>query len=471
VSIFYRPDGATAADFIPFFWNGTYHLFYLKDYRDVGKHGEGTPWWQVATRDFVNFDDFGESLARSAMQEQDLYVFTGGVIEHEGTFHIFYTGHNPHFRENGKPEQGVMHAVSDDLVHWRKVPEDTFYAPAADYEMHDWRDPFLFWNEEAQEFWMLLAARKKEGPSRLRGVTALCASSDLKHWEVRAPFWDPGLYYTHECPDLFRMGDWWYLVFSEFSERFRTRYRMSRSLDGPWLCPSDDLFDDRAYYAAKTAGHASKRFIFGWLPTKEDDDDRKGWQWGGNLVAHELWQRADGTLCVKAPSSVLDAFNTELPHDTVPVTGSWRWEDNAIRCAAPGGLSLASLGPMPDCYRVSATLTYHDPTASFGLVFRPDWEKGNLYQLRFDPARNSVAFDFVHWPKQWDLPWFAQRPLAMAPDEAIRLDVIVDGTCVVAYINDEIALSCRMYQTPGHDLGLFVSEGDAEFNHLKVRVR
>jgi hypothetical protein len=31
VSIFYRPDGATAADFIPFFWNGTYYLLCLKD--------------------------------------------------------------------------------------------------------------------------------------------------------------------------------------------------------------------------------------------------------------------------------------------------------------------------------------------------------------------------------------------------------------------------------------------------------
>jgi hypothetical protein len=29
--IFYRPLDGVAADFIPFYWEGVYHLFYLKD--------------------------------------------------------------------------------------------------------------------------------------------------------------------------------------------------------------------------------------------------------------------------------------------------------------------------------------------------------------------------------------------------------------------------------------------------------
>lgn len=41
--IFYRPVAGVAADFIPFYWDGAYHLFYLKDYRDPSGHGEGTP--------------------------------------------------------------------------------------------------------------------------------------------------------------------------------------------------------------------------------------------------------------------------------------------------------------------------------------------------------------------------------------------------------------------------------------------
>ena len=107
-------------------------------------------------------------LRRGTAEEQDLYVFTGSVIEVRGQYHIFYTGHNPYFRKLNRPEQGIMHAVSDDLMTWHKLEADTFYAPPDRFEMHDWRDPFVFWNETAGEYWMLLAARLKTGPSRRR---------------------------------------------------------------------------------------------------------------------------------------------------------------------------------------------------------------------------------------------------------------------------------------------------------------
>lgn len=268
MSYFFKPADGWTADVIPFYWDGEYHLFYLKDYRDKAGHGEGTPWFHLGTRDFLTFTDYGEALPRGRSDEQDLYVFTGSVIEKDERFHIFYTGHNPHFRADGRPEQAVMHAVSDDLRTWRKLPNDTFFAPTDTYEPHDWRDPFVFWNAEAGEYWMLLAARLKAGPSRRRGCTALCASSDLQRWEARPPFWTPGLYFTHECPDLFKMGEWWYLVFSEFSDACLTRYRMSQSLNGPWLSPPNDTFDGRAFYAAKTASDGTRRFIFGWNPTR-----------------------------------------------------------------------------------------------------------------------------------------------------------------------------------------------------------
>ncbi len=262
--LFYKPADGWAADVIPFYWQGVYHLFYLKDYRDEAGHCEGTPWFHLSTRDFVTFKDHGEAIPRGRPDEQDLYVFTGSVIAKDGQFHIFYTGHNPHVRTQGRPEQAIMHAVSDDLDVWHKVPDDTFFAPADLYEPHDWRDPFVFWNAEAGEYWMLLAARLKDGPSLRRGCTALCASRDLRHWEVRDPFWAPGLYYTHECPDLFHEKDWWYLVFSEFSSACVTRYRMARSLSGPWIAPRNDTFDGRAFYAAKTMSDGARRFVAGW---------------------------------------------------------------------------------------------------------------------------------------------------------------------------------------------------------------
>jgi beta-fructofuranosidase len=469
MGILYIPHDGFAADFIPFYWNGAFHLYYLKDYRDVPGHGEGTPWWHLVTRDFVHFEDWGEALPRGPRGSQDLWVFTGSVLEHRGVFHIYYTGHNHHLKEQGLPVQAVLHATSRDLRTWTKDPATAFLAPhALGYEPDDWRDPFVFWNAEAGEFWMLLAARKSAGPTRNRGCTALAASTDLQTWAVREPFWAPDAFYTHECPDLFRLGDWWYLVFSEFSDRSTTRYRMSRSLSGPWLAPPNDSFDSRAYYAAKTAGCGDERYVFGWLPTREGETDSGAWQWGGHLVVHQLAQRSDGTLAVRPPAPVLAPFVQPLTLTPQPVLGTWNLGD-ALCADATGRLSALSLVSLPDECLVRASITFEPGTAACGLLLRADDALDSYYQLRLEPAAQRMVID--RWPRPGDQPFMLERPLALAPQQPVHLTVLVDGTCLVVYADDEVALCCRMYEHRTGALGLFVSEGAARFDNLIVSTR
>ncbi|MCE5198107.1 MAG: glycoside hydrolase family 32 protein [Armatimonadota bacterium] len=468
---FYKPDDGYTADFIPFYWNDSYHLFYLKDYRDVDKHGEGTPWFQIVTRDFVNFEDWGEAIPRGAQGTQDLWIFTGSAIEANSEFSIFYTAHNHHMMEQGKPCQAVTLATSPDLRTWTKHPEVMMYAPGdKGYEPHDWRDPFVFWNEEAGEYWMLLAARLSAiKPSRNRGCTALMASPDLKTWELRDPFWAPNEYFTHECPDLFKMGDWWYLVYSTFTERCVTHYRMSRSINGPWLAPANDAFDTRAYYAAKTASDGDKRYIFGWLATRDGEKDEGGWQWGGCLVAHEITQQPDGTLDVRVPESVPAVFTEPHSLSSKPMLGKWDIGGGHIASASVGEQSMITLGEMPQECMIETEITYHPGTYSFGLLLRADENLENYYQLRFEPANSRMVFD--RWPRPGDVPFMFERPLEMTPGKPIKLRVIVDGTAVVAYANNKIALSCRMYNHPTGALGLFVTEGEADFGGVSVRTQ
>lgn len=201
--IFYRPEDGVAADFIPFWKNGEFRLFYLKDYRNVEAKGEGTPWFQISTKDFLHYREHGEMIPRGTIAEQDLYVYTGSVIEANGMFHIFYTGHNPHFASQGKPKQAVMHAVSSDLNTWSKVAEDTLYANPDKFEPDDFRDPFVFWDEDSKKYCMLLTVREKNS-GYTSGATAIYSSENLKSWTYERIFWAPNLYHTHECPDLFK---------------------------------------------------------------------------------------------------------------------------------------------------------------------------------------------------------------------------------------------------------------------------
>jgi beta-fructofuranosidase len=469
MSIFYKPADGWAADCIPFFWQGEYHLFYLKDYRDEAGHGPGTPWFHLGTRDFVHFTDYGEALPRGGRDDQDLFVFTGCVIEHAGLFHIYYTGHNPLFKEQGRPIQAIMHATSPDLVHWTKDPANPIlYADPTRYEPDDWRDPFVFWNEEAGEFWMLLAARLCRGPSQRRGCIALATSPDLARWTVRDPFWSPSLYYTHECPDLFRLGEWWYLVYSTFSERHLTHYRMSRTLAGPWLAPADDAFDGRAFYAAKTASDGTRRFAFGWNPTRAGEADAGAWQWGGNLVVHEVVPRADGSLSVRPPATIAQHFKRPLALGVRPEIGRWEIHGDALTAHAVDRFAWCRLGPLPETCRIDVTIACDAATRGCGLLLRVDDAGEAYYQVRLEPGRQRLVFD--RWPRPGDEPFMLERPLPLAEGQETRLQVYVEGSVIEIYANDQTALSARGYDHPSGAWGAFVSEGTATFREIALTI-
>ncbi|MEK0312551.1 glycoside hydrolase family 32 protein [Cohnella sp. 56] len=460
---FYRPADGVLADVIPFYEDGEFKLLYLKDWRDKENFGEGTPWFLLGTKDFVNYTEYGEVLPRGGQSEQDLYIYTGCILKVGELYHIFYTGNNFHYPAQGKLQQAVMHAISTDLLHWTKLPEDAFYAPADRYEQHDWRDPFVFWNEEAGEYWMLLAARLKEGPSRRRGCVALCASKDLSKWEVREPFWAPSLYTTHECPDLFRMGDWWYLVYSTFSDRTVTHYRMSKSLAGPWLAPENDTFDNRAFYAAKTWTDGERRYAFGWNPTREGEHDEGTWQWGGNLVVHELAQQADGSLTVRMPDPVRAAMSRRADAALHEAVGSWRIGGDTATVEAPDSFAAAAAVSLPSRCRLSVTVTFGADTRGCGVLLRTDETLDRGYMLRLEPGRQRLVFD--RWPRKGDVPFEVglERPVALTPGVACRLDVVIDGTVCEVYVDDTVAMSARLYDHREGGWGLFVSEGSASF--------
>lgn len=465
---FYRPKDAWAADFIPLYANGEFQLFFLLDWRDVPGHGEGTPWYRISTTDFVHFKEHGEALKRGAESDQDLYVFTGSALQAQGSFHAFYTGENPHLKEQGRPEQAVMHAVSQDLETWTKLPEQTFFAPLDHYEKNDWRDPFVFWNDESHEYNMLLAARHREGIPRRRGLTALCSSKDLTKWHVNEPFYAPDLYYTHECPDLFKMGDWWYLIFSEYSDKARTRYRMSRSLRGPWITPRCDDFDGHAFYAAKSATNGKNRFLFGWNPTRAGAKDDGDWDWGGNLVVHEVYQQKDGQLAVKIPLSVANAFAKKASLSFESGAGQFRYRNGVLELDARETFCAAAAGPQPRLCRINATAKFRRGTQDFGLMFRTSHDFESSYYVRLEPDNNRVVFD--QWPKKTISPQMVEleRPLDLSGSDTVTLSVILDGNKGVAYVNDTIAMNFRAYDLLEGNWGFFATNGHVAFSNVEI---
>lgn len=158
-------------------------------------------------------------------------IWTGSVIVADGLVHIFYTGGS---RPRETP-QTICHATSRDGVTFVKDARNPLFGPDLTvFEARDWRDPFVFWNGEHSEYWMLLSGRGREGPPGRRGVVVLCTSPDLAKWTVRPePFYAPGNTFCMECPEVFELGGRWRMIFSRFSEQAATIYRKRRRPRGP----------------------------------------------------------------------------------------------------------------------------------------------------------------------------------------------------------------------------------------------
>ena len=476
-NIFYKPKDGWVGDTIPFAHDGKFYIYYLHDERKGNtqdEYGYRTSWNLLITEDGVNVKDCKVVLPDGEYDDADYACYTGSVIEgNDGNFHMFYTAqnnYNPKYHRDGKPLQYVAHAISTDLINWEKLPELTFGADERIYEPFDWRDPFVFYNEEEKCFDMLLAARLRGASEKNGGCVGLCRSYDLLHWEAKEPFYNPESYMTHECPDLFKLGNKWYLVYSTFSEKFVTHYRMSDKLSGPWTSPIEDTFDARAFYAAKTAQVGDKRMAFAWVPTKRGESDFGQYEWGGNFIAHEINQTTDNKLTVKPAEGLINMFNKEFVNEKI----------NKVEIENYEGEKSYVIDGMKDTCMIEAVIEFSEGVRSFGIGLRQDSALANGYYLRFEPFYNRIVADM--WPRrirgvnQWyvdgDKPFMVEleRPFdyKSLKDNKVHIRVVADGSIICLYVNDITALTMRAYNLNRTNWGFFVKDGSIRVSDIHM---
>lgn len=465
--MYYRPKKGVAADVIPFYEDGEFKLAYLQDFRDIPNEGEGCPWNLLTTSNLVDYIDHGPIIERGTIEEQDLYIFTGSIFKHQDEYYVFYTGHNPHLRRKGFPEQKILLAKGKSLYQLKKVKEFSFEAPFK-YEQHDFRDPFVYLDEQDGLFKMLITARKKQGYVNYRGVTLIAYSNDLFNWQIEEdPFYAPDSYFAHECPDYFKMGDWYYLLFSEFSDRVVTRYRYAKNPRGPWLTPKNDTFDGHAYYAAKSVSDGNKRYLFGWNPIKLDEKDLKSWQWGGNIIPHEIYQLADGTLAVRIPESIKEAYKHQ---EILQIKNKHHVEMNGVDIqSAKNVYSYVRFERIPKKCYIKADFRIEEIGSDFGFFFNMNDNYNEGYFIKFDPEHQRLAFDRLpHQDPTVHLMIDTERKVELDVGKENHLDIILDGSIIEVYVNSLVAMSARMFDFNEGDFGIYSNHSKVTFKNIKV---
>jgi beta-fructofuranosidase len=463
----YQPASGVLADVIPFYWDGKYHLLYLQ----IKPGQKGFDWAQIVTRDFTSYEYTGVGVAGGGSEDAvDRDIFTGSVFEKDGSLYAFYTGHNGAFARQHKPDQVILRAVSRDGVRWTKEPQFHFSPEGSDHYRYPGacRDPFVFWNPERNEYGMVFCAAPK-GPPPIDGL-AYAGSSDLAHWRLDAPFAASGHFPGYECPDLFRLGGRWVLLFSTYDHNpgWATRYLTAASLQGPWLSPRDDFFDGGCLYAAKTASDGRRRFLCGTLPSRKDNRDGGDNGWGGRLVAYEILSAADGSLATRIPAEVEDSFGAAKPIQ-LGANPSWQPQEGELRAVI--GQGKLYIGKLPPRCLISVQLTV-PPTGRAGLWLGGDAKNEQAFRLAVDVSTQRVSWDRGSLPIGPNPERErAYRPLKIQPGDRITVKVALDGDAAVACVNDTVCLATRIYDRRQDTCGIWSDTVGTGVGEVQLRSR
>jgi beta-fructofuranosidase len=201
-----------------------YHVFYLQAPNTL-EH-EAKRHFNVSVGHAVSKDLKEWTVLEDALKPSDdpnafdnYTTWTGSIIKHKNLWYMFYTG-------SMKQEKGLVQriglATSQDLIHWQKHPQQPLIqADPRWYELldlnswHDqaWRDSWIV-QDEMGLFHAFITARQKDGPADARGVIGHAVSEDLLEWQVLPPVTEAGDFGHMEVPQLVKIHDKYYLLFS-----------------------------------------------------------------------------------------------------------------------------------------------------------------------------------------------------------------------------------------------------------------
>ncbi len=449
---YFKPDGAHlfAADCMPFFHDGIFHLFYLIDedhHAALGGLG-GHQWAHASSADLVHWTHHPLAIAITGAWEGS--ICTGSVLYARDRYYGFYA---TRLRDR---TQHLSLAISRDGVHFEKVAPNPFASPPKGYSAFHYRDPFAFHDSRTGIYHLLVTSGLDPYPVYDRGgCLAHLTSTDLAIWELQPPFLLPGLPDVPECPDYFFWRGWYYLIFSHGGT---TYYRMSREPSGPWHRPNVDTFDGSAARVLKTAAFTGDRRLgVAWIGTRAGNQDAGALQFGGNLVFREIVQAADGTLGSAFPAEMIPQTGDAPPCAPVPLTAQARVDGGRVRLDAAMGFDVAILEGVPAAARITLTVQPGPAPAEFGVRLRGSGPFRDGYDLRFLPQERRVELFDRHLTCVDGL------------SSPFSLDIILNDDLIDVCINGRRCLVNRCVDLHGERLFFFALNASVVFDAIEVR--
>ena len=474
---YYQPYVGYVGDPMPFYdpISKDFKIMYLQDFRpnpELTYH----PIWAVSTKDLSSYTSMGELIPCGTKTDVDAALGTGSTIynEEDKLYYTFYTGHTA-------AQEVVMLATSPDFKTWTK--NRTLYLQGGDYgyDVKNFRDPFVFKGDDGK-YHMIISTLKNGKGSLVEFV-----SDNLLDWQDNGVFmtmmWDR----FYECPDIFKMGDWWYLIYSEKHSAIRkVQYFKGRTLEElknstlndnvVWPDDHEGFLDSRAFYAGKTASDGTNRYIWGWCPTREGNDNTSVGaspaepQWAGALVAHKLIQHENGTLTFGPVETMADKYNKTSEVKVMSQSEEGVQVNNGEYSLSAGKYVLFNRLNVHN--KISFKVTASDKMTKFGFSFCRGTDSEKYYSMIINPeseySKRKLNFEEEGPEGIGFIDGIDSYTFATPENNEYNVTVMTDNSVCVVYINDELAYTNRIYGLQKNCWSINCYDGDITVSNLSV---
>ena len=433
-------------DVMPYFEDGVFYLYYLKDGGDSYNHSV----FLTTTKDFVTYEEVeGPILEADRNGGQDAWIGTGSVVKAGDEYLFFYTGHGSHtdceFAEKIKVAKGSSPTEFEKIEGFEIIP------PGELNQKNDFRDPQAYYDKETDTITLTVTA-SRDGIARVLKYTL---SPDLENVTYEGIIYDDPTqeFWNLECTDTFKMGDKYYLTYSAQDDTLW--YAMSDSPYGPYRDAA--RIDGKLFYAAKHVENENGSYMVGWARRSESvssTSDVAGW--GGNIVAMKICQKEDGSLFLSPIGDVKDQFTEKRKllnsEDEISITAGSRYSyEEYFTCY--------------ESFMLTGSFSF-DKKGSFGLAFDYNGEQNKYKMISIDPAKECVQLLFNEGSTE-----ISSAAAHLKEGESYSFTYIQEGSVGVFYIDGETSLTTRIYGVTGKSIRLFAENNSVDFTELREFTR
>ena len=343
-------------------------------------------------------------------QWDDDMIWNLSVVERDGVYTMLYSALE---QPDHVWRQRIGLAVSRDLIHWEKDPDNPVSeADPRWYETRTrghvrprWCDPKMFRVDD--RYYAVVCARGKDGPFLRCGLVGLISSPDLRRWEAEPPLFAPYQYIDLEAPQVFRIGRFTYLTACMLEDRSQ-RYWVAEDFRGPYWTPRGNRLAPPGHLAARVCRWQGHDALFCWHYSQNDWPGVSNPE-GRHIPAPLVLQQApDGTLTYGSWPFWLNYRAGEgrslAPGELRPLCGNPTASGEGDVLRVGQGMEVWALGDPVRDFLLEGDLTIESPDG--GLAFALD-DESTGYFVQFLSGEHRVRL--VKWlPGQMrdGRPWF-----------------------------------------------------------------